>query len=70
MRIHFNLTKALAIVKQFEKGMQASGFHVHGLSGDELAAITDKVVTTGSNIKDAVVDLGLQAKAAATAPGV
>lgn len=70
MRIHFNLKKALAIVTAVEEGMQKYGLHVHGLSGDELKQITAHAISTGSTIVDSVKHLGLEAKAAATAPEV
>lgn len=70
MRLHFNMGKALKIIKAVEKGMQDAGLHVHGLSGDELAALTESAIQKGKDIKTAVTELGLDAKAKATAPEV
>lgn len=70
MRIHFNLRKALAIVTAVEEEMSKYGFHVHGLSGDELKTLTTHALQIGGNIKNAVTDLALETKSAATAPEV
>lgn len=70
MRIHVNLKKALQIVTAVEKAMQMSGLHVHGLSGDELGAITAHAVQCGEDIQSSVKALGLEAKAAASSPEV
>lgn len=70
MRIHVNLKKAEAVVFAIEKGMQLAGLHVHGLSGDELGAITTHAIQEGQSIASAVKALGLEAKAAATSPEV
>ncbi len=70
MRIHFNLKKALAIVEAVETEMQRYGLHVHGLSGDDLKQLTKSALQKGHDIEQAVKDLGLEAKAAASAPEV
>lgn len=70
MRIHLNLKKALQIVTAVEKAMQASGLHVHGLSGDDLANLTTKALQTGHDVASAVKSLGMEVKAAAAAPEV
>lgn len=70
MRLHLNMKKALAIVIAVEHAMQASGLHVHGLSGSELASLTSKALQTGQDVASAVKSLGLEVKAAATAPEV
>lgn len=68
MRIQANLQKGLKIVQAVELIMQATGMHVHGLSGDELASITTNALQKGHDIASSVKDLGLEAKTAMDAP--
>lgn len=65
---HINLKKAFNVVQAIEQAMEASGLHVHGLSGLELGQITAYAISTGKTIAEAVKILGFEIKAAVESP--
>lgn len=58
----FNWKKLLTVVEKVEQIMDASGLEIAGLSGDELAHITEVALTTGKTVKDAAAEVKKTAK--------
>jgi hypothetical protein len=55
--MHFNWKQALAVIEKVETVMQMSGINVAGLSGEQLAHITQDALTTGKTVVESAKDI-------------